>query len=76
MEAEVVESSLTVKVRGPATEISLLTVDHIKAVVDLATAGEGIATYKVALTFHEDFPNVGALKTSPVTVSVRQPEEE
>ena len=76
LEAEVVESALTVKVRGPASEIALLTAEHITAVVDLANAEEGNATYKVVLSFHEDYPNVGALKSSSVTVSIREPEAE
>jgi len=33
-----------------------------------------MATYKVVFTFREDYPNVGALKTSSVTVSLKEPE--
>jgi len=74
LEAEVVESSLIVKVRGLASEIALLTAEDITAVVDLSAAEAGMATYKVVFTFREDYPNVGALKTSSVTVSLKEPE--
>ena len=74
LEAEVVESSLTVKVRGLASEIALLTAEDITAVVDLSAAEAGMATYKVVFTFREDYPHVGALKTSSVTVSLKEPE--
>lgn len=75
LEAEIVETSLTVKVRGPAEEIAMLEDGDITAVVDLSNADVGNATYKVTLVFAEDFPNVGALKTNSVTVSVRAQEE-
>lgn len=76
LEAEIVESSMTVKVRGPASEIALLTDEDITAVVDLSSAEAGMATYKMVLTFQENYPNVGALKTSSVTVSLGEPEDE
>jgi len=76
LEAEIINSSLSVKVRGPASEISLLTVDDITAVVDFATASVGNATYKATLQFSEAFPNVGALKAYSVPATVRAAEED
>lgn len=75
MEAEIINNSLTVKVRGPASEISLLTADDISAVVDFTAAAEGNATYKATLTFTEAFPGVGALKTYSVPATVRPLED-
>ena len=75
LEAEIINTSLLVKVRGPASEISLLTEDDITAVVDFAAAKAGNSTYKVTFTFSEDFPNVGALKTYSVPATVRALEE-
>lgn len=71
VEAEIMNSALTVKVRGPASEMSLLTADDITAVVDLTDAEAGNATFKATLAFDAEFPNVGALKTYSVPVTVR-----
>lgn len=75
LEAEIINNSLTVKVRGVASEISLLTDEDISAVVDLSAAEVGNATYKATLVFTEEFPNVGALKTYSVPAAVREAEE-
>ena len=74
MEAEVINASLTVKVRGPAAEVAKLTEEDIKAVVDFSNAEVGTATYKAAIVFGENFPNVGALKTSTVSATVQAKE--
>lgn len=76
LEAEIINASLTVKVRGPATEISLLTADDITAIVDCTNASIGNATYKATLQFSEEFPNVGALKAYSVPATVRAAVEE
>ncbi len=75
MEAEIINPSLTVKVRGPASEISLLTEKDIAVVVDMSAAEIGNSTYKATLTFGEDFPGVGALKTYSVPATVRALED-
>ncbi len=71
MEAEIINASLTVKVRGPASQIDALTEEDIRAAVDFSQAEVGNATYRVNLTFGEDFPNVGALKTVSVSATVQ-----
>lgn len=76
LEAEIMNSSLTVKVRGAASEISLLTAEDITAVVDLSSAELGNATFKATLAFSEAYPNVGALKTHSVSVTVRTPDSQ
>lgn len=75
MEAEIINASLTVKVRGPAEEINNLTGEDIKAIVDFTNAEAGTATYKATIVFGEEFPNVGALKTHSVSATVQVPEE-
>lgn len=70
MVAEVINATLTVRVRGPETEISALTEKDISAVVDLSNAEAGTATYKAVIQFSKGFPNVGAMKTSSVSATV------
>lgn len=75
MAAEIINASLTVKVRGPAEEINALTAEDITAVVDFSSAEVGTATYKATIIFGEEFSNVGALKTSSVSATVQVLEE-
>lgn len=75
MGAEIINASLTVKVRGPAAEISALTNEDITAVVDFSAAEVGTATYKAAIIFSENFPNVGAMGTNSVSATVQVLEE-
>jgi len=74
MIAEIINATLTVRVRGPETEISALTEKDISAVVDLSAAEIGTATYKAVIQISDKFPNVGAMKTSSVSATV-QPKE-
>ena len=68
MEVEIINASLTVRVRGAAGQISQLTGDDIKAVVDFSNAVAGTATYKASITFGEEFTAVGAVM-GPYSVS-------
>lgn len=70
MTAEIINASLTVRVRGPEEEISKLTENDISAVVDFSEAEAGTATYKAVIQISEAFPNVGAMKTSSVSATV------
>lgn len=74
MEAEIINATLTVKVRGPEAELQALKERDIIAVVDFANAEPGTATYKANIVFGEKFPNVGALKTNSVSATVVQTE--
>ena len=68
MEVEIINASLTVRVRGAAGQISQLTGDDIKVVVDFSNAVAGTATYKASITFGEEFTAVGAIM-GPYSVS-------
>lgn len=71
LEAEIISANLTVKVRGPASQIDKLTEDDITAVVDFSNAEIGTATYKAAITFADGFAGVGAMKTYSVSATVQ-----
>ena len=75
MTAEIINASLTVKVRGPGDELNALTEEDIMVVVDFAEAEAGTSTYKATIVFAEAFPNMGALKTHSVSATVLQAEE-
>ena len=68
--AEVINATLTVRLRGPEAELSQITEKDISAVVDLSAAEAGTATYKATIVIDEKFPNVGAMKTSSVSATV------
>jgi YbbR domain-containing protein len=70
MTAEIINANLTVRVRGPETEISRMSEDDLSAVVDLSAAEAGTATYKSVIKISDEFPNVGAMKTSSVSATV------
>ena len=74
MTAEIINANLTVKVRGPAAEISKLTEKDISVVVDFSAAEVGTATYKASIVFSEGFEHVGALKTNAVSATVQAAE--
>ena len=70
MIAEIINATLTVRVRGPEEALSRLTEEDIRAVVDLSAAEIGTATYKAAIIISDEFPDVGAMKTSSVSATV------
>lgn len=71
MEAEIISTKLTVKVRGSEKEINALTEKDITAVVDFSNAEAGTSTYKAAISFGDEFKTVGALKTYSVSATVQ-----
>lgn len=75
MEAEIYSASLVVKVRGPSSQISKLSMEDIAVEVDFTNAVAGTSTYKATLVFDEDFPNVGAVGTYSVSAMVQETEE-
>lgn len=75
MDADIINANLTVKVRGPTDEVDRLTEEDITAVVDLSAAEMGTATYKASIVFSDGFSNVGAIKSSSVSVTVLAAEE-
>lgn len=68
MAAEIINANLTVKVRGPSAQVSLLTADDITVTVDFTNAVAGTATYKATITFDEAFSACGAAM-GPYSVS-------
>lgn len=74
MVAEIINATLTIKVRGPEEELQGLKASDITAVVDFSDAEAGTATYKATIVFGEKFPNLGALKTNSVSATVLQTE--
>lgn len=73
--AEIISANLTVKVRGPEEEIAKLEEKDIAVAVDFTNAEVGTATYKASISISDEFPNVGALKTSSVSATVTAIEE-
>ena len=75
MMAEIINATMTVKVRGPVDEINRLKAEDISAVVDFTNAEVGTSTYKATIVFADGFPNVGAMKTNSVSATVQALEE-
>ena len=71
MSVDIISANLSVKLRGPETEIAALKEEDIRAVVDFTNAEVGTATYKVNIICDDRFPNVGAVKTSSVSATVQ-----
>ena len=72
MKADVITEKLTVRVRGPVTDISKLKAEDITIVVDFTNAQVGTTTYKVQLSFAEGFEGVGVLGKPQITATVIQ----
>lgn len=72
--ADLISANLTVKVRGPVEQIDRLTAEDIIVTVDFTSAEVGTATYRASVTFPEAFPDVGVIKSVPVSATV-QPEK-
>ena len=72
MKADVITEKLTVRVRGPVTDISKLKAEDITIVVDSTNAQVGTTTYKVQLSFAEGFEGVGVLGKPQITATVIQ----
>lgn len=75
MTAEIINASLTIKVRGTAAEIAKLSGEDIAATVDFSNAVVGTSTYKATLIFPEELVNVGAIM-GPYSVSATVQSEE
>ena len=68
---DIINASLSVKIRGPEAEIAILKDENIRAVVDFSNAEIGTATYKVKIVCDEPFSSVGAVKASSVSATVQ-----
>ena len=75
MSVDIISANLSVKLRGPETEIAALKEEDIRAVVDFTNAEVGTATYKVNIICDDRFPDVGAVKISSVSATVQAVED-
>lgn len=71
LSVEIINANLSVKIRGPETEIAGLKEENIRAVVDFSNAEVGTATYKVKIVCDDQFPGVGAVKANSVSATVQ-----
>lgn len=72
MEADIINEKLTVVIRGPAAELSLLTEEDIKVTVDFTGAEVGTATFKPSITLPEGIKTAGAVGTYSVSAAITQ----
>lgn len=68
LDVEIINASLTIKVRGTAADLSKLEAEDIVATVDFANAVAGTATFKASILFPEELTGVGAI-LGPYSVS-------
>lgn len=71
-EAEIITTSMTVVVRGPADIVSKVAERDVSVTVDLSGAELGTSTYKPSFTFRSGFEAVGVLQTNPVSVALTE----
>lgn len=70
LEVELITQELTIKVRGPAAQITSLKSDDVMVVVDFTGAEVGTATFPVRAVFTDGFRDVGIFKSESVSASV------
>lgn len=76
MEAEIITQKLTVRVRGTYGEVMRLTSEDIRAEVDFTGAQIGSSTFKVIVTFADDFPTLGIVGTCSASATVSEVTQE
>lgn len=70
LEAELFTKELTIRVRGPVSEITRLTGNDMIVSVDFENAEIGTSTFRVNVRFADGFEHVGVLKADSVSASV------
>ena len=68
--AEITTQELEVKVRGPVQLIQRLTADDLRATVDFTGAEAGSYSFKVTITFGEEFAALGVVEQCSVYATV------
>lgn len=68
LDVEIINASLTIKVRGTSADLAKLEAEDIVATVDFANAVAGTATFKASILFPEELTGVGAI-LGPYSVS-------
>ena len=74
MQAELITEKLPVKIRGLYADMSRLNAENIVAKVDFTGAQIGTSTFKVTMSFGDEFLQLGAVGTNVVTATVTQQE--
>lgn len=70
LNAEITTQELEVKVRGPVQLIQRLTADDLRATVDFTGAEAGSYSFKVTITFGEEFAALGVVEQCSVYATV------
>lgn len=73
--AEVITEKLLIKVRGPYELVSKLTANDVTVTVDFTGEDAGDATIRVAVSFSEQFDDLGLLGKPSVTTSLKESKE-
>lgn len=76
LEAELITEKLTVVVRGTSAEVAKLSASDITVTIDFSEALAGTSTYRVIITFDEEFLTVGALGSYSVSATLAEPTDE
>ena len=76
MEAEIITQKLTIQVRGPYADVAQLKPENIKADVDFTGAQIGSSTFKVIITFGENFEHLGVVGTCSASATVTEVKQE
>lgn len=76
MEAEILAQALSVRIRGPKTQMAQLTANDVKIVVDFKDGKVGNFNVNAQVVITDPaYSSAGALGTYPVTVSLKETEE-
>ena len=70
LSVELITEKLTVALRGPTSLISTVTPEDITAVVDFTGAEVGTSTFRVTVSFSEEYKSLGTVKTEPVSAKI------
>lgn len=69
--AEIITKTLEITFRGPTALIENLTAEHVTVTVDFTDAQIGTATMRTTVTLAEEFAQVGAVGTYPVSATLK-----
>lgn len=70
LSVELITEKLTVALRGPTSLISTVTPEDITVVVDFTGAEAGTSTFRVTVSFSEEYKSLGTVKTEPVSAKI------
>lgn len=70
LEVELITEKLIVTLRGPSDQIAAITPEDVTVTVDFTGAEEGTSTYRVQVTYGDEFDKVGVLRTESVSAKL------